>query len=72
MSTRPFSEQNALLQEHRLLEELRTAVRDKRSLSVEQRRFVDDFTSAEHKEYRKVLVEIVNVVQYSATEHGVE
>ena len=61
-----------LLTEQGLLMELRDAIEEKRTLSPNQRKFMADLTSDKHEQYRKVLVEIVKVVQLSAIEHKVE
>jgi len=64
-TTRPLTEQ-------RLLTELRNALKEERTLSPNQRKFMADLTSVEHAEYRKVLVDIVQSVQLSAIYHKVE
>ena len=61
-----------LLTEQGLLIELRDAIEEKRTLSPNQRKFIADLTSDKHEQYRKVLVEIIKVVQLSAIEHKVE
>ena len=71
-SVLPHEIPHVLLTEQGLFMELRDALKEGRTLSPNQKKFIADLTSVEHEKYRKVLVDIVQSVQLSAIDHNVE